>query len=159
MPLFAEMSDAVWLGIIGVLTLTVKEYFDYLKTRETKAKVAELSRKVDEATSELNTKADAAAVKATEASSQAKKAAHNTVAVFHATRAQDAKLATIEKQTNGAADDLRGRLDAKEAEITELRARLDALHLLVPPEKIEPVVEALSASKSGTKLKPVPPPT
>src|SRR5687767_3044290 len=62
------ISDAVWLAIIGVLAMAVKEYFDQRRARYKDIKDAEVAKKVEE----VAQKAEVAAGKVEEVAVQAK---------------------------------------------------------------------------------------
>lgn len=52
--MFAEISDAVWLALIGLLAMCVKEYIDYRRAVSVVAKVEKATGKVAEKVEEVH---------------------------------------------------------------------------------------------------------
>lgn len=57
MMLFA-ISDAVWLAVIGILYMAVKEYFDRVRARDVREHVIRAEQKIDEKGREQSQKLD-----------------------------------------------------------------------------------------------------
>lgn len=165
MTVFA-VSDAIWLALIGVLTLGVKEYFD-------RARAERAARKSDE----VSDKADVAAVRAELARKVAKTAALVSIESDKKVDALGLAADRIEKQTNGTLEAERAKTAAAEAKAAELQARVEAFLLQQTPpavaaqiapmaeqiahvfETTDAIADKVGAPKSGTKLnqpKPTP---
>ena len=106
------MSEAVWLGLIGILALVVKEYFDYKKWRISNEKAEDKAKEMKEAA--LNAARQVAEELAREAEMVRERLGRNTEANKAAVAEVAEKVEEVHKATNSVKDQLLALTD-KEA--------------------------------------------
>lgn len=157
---FAAIDATGWAVIIaaicsGVGAIVIQVVGMVLASRRDEAK-AKRDAETSANLAAVGTKMDTVTVKTDRAAALAQKAAQVAVASDKKADARGDLLAKVADQTNGYTNGLMEQLRDKDALIEDLRTQLAAIALVTDPAKAAPVVEAISAGKSGVFKVPQP---